>query len=238
MIDKKKGITPAEEIARLEKKVEAIEKSREFWRLRYSEQCALYHDAASERDQALKALRAHERFVQLLGEFMDLQSGLSREGSVDRYRELFQHILLLRERELEKTGFYPPKPPPTPAGPPPFKDLLMIVAATRNDLAHLARLAQDSKDETRIFDEDWGKTNERLAELLEAGGLDAIPDEPFLWTREKTPSEPKTKKPECCTCKKDLSDDSYVIGGTMPHLPKGFIQCRACARNAIAPPKP
>ena len=58
---------------------------------------------------AVKALEAHKKFVKRLGEFMDLQGTLGYSMDApnrNRYSELFQHILTLREKILEKPGFY------------------------------------------------------------------------------------------------------------------------------------
>ena len=40
----------------LREKLAAIETSRDFWREKYSEQCALYHDAAKERNASRKEI--------------------------------------------------------------------------------------------------------------------------------------------------------------------------------------
>lgn len=64
------------------------------------------------RVQLWRELAAHQQFVARLAAFMDVQSGLSR--TPERYDELFQCILKLREQLLEQPGFYPALAPPAP----------------------------------------------------------------------------------------------------------------------------
>ena len=74
-----------------------------------------WHYPSAQHDQHVRGkqleavtteVAAHREFQRRLASFLDVQSGLSTSGPIDRYRELFDFILALREELLEKPGYY------------------------------------------------------------------------------------------------------------------------------------
>lgn len=54
-----------------------------------------------------------------------------------------------------------------------WKKLLFVLHETRRSIGYLANLAQNGKDESRMYDADWKYTSEKLAELLDEAGDEA-----------------------------------------------------------------
>lgn len=54
------------------------------------------------------------------------------------------------------------------------REMLQVILETREQVAYLAHLAQNGKDETRLFDEDWRRTNEALEKLAKAIGNEEL----------------------------------------------------------------
>lgn len=46
-----------------------------------------------------------------------------------------------------------------------WRELLQVVGQTREAIEYLAKLAQNGKDETRVFDRDWTAANEIICTL-------------------------------------------------------------------------